>query len=339
MTAALALPLDAAPRAGTTRLLVASAAGLSHASFADLPDLLRPGDLLVVNDSATLPAALPAGELRLHLSTPLPPVRSEPWPDDGFERWVVELREGTARFHGGEAGEHLALPGGGEAELLARYLGGDRLWVARLRLPEPLLDYLARHGRPIRYRHSPPDRPLADYQTVFAREPGSAEMPSAGRPFTSGLVTRLLARGIAFAPVTLHTGVSSLEAGEHPYPERFRVSEATAKAVNAAERVIAVGTTVVRALETAAEPDGAVEHEPRGRSVREFEGWTRLVIDADREIGSVDGMITGWHEPDASHLAILDALAGRDLIARSYAAARGHGYRWHEFGDAHLLLP
>jgi S-adenosylmethionine:tRNA ribosyltransferase-isomerase len=331
MTAALALPHEAAPRAGAARLLVASEAGLSHASFADLPDLLRPGDLLVVNDSATLPAALPAGgRLRLHLSTPLPPVGTEPWPDDGFERWVVELRDGTERFGGGEAGEHIALPGGGDAELLARYLGGDRLWVARLRLPEPLLEYLARHGSPIRYRHSPADRPLADYQTVFAREPGSAEMPSAGRPFTSGLVTRLLARGIAFAPVTLHTGVSSLEAGERPYPERFRVPEATAKAVNAAERVIAVGTTVVRALETAAEPDGAAEP---------FEGWTRLVIDADRELVSVDAMITGWHEPDASHLAILEALAGRDLIARSYTAAHGHGYRWHEFGDAHLLLP
>jgi S-adenosylmethionine:tRNA ribosyltransferase-isomerase len=331
MTAVVALPLEAAPRADATRLLIASAAGLSHASFADLPDLLRPGDLLVVNDSATLPAALPVGDrMRLHLSTPLPPVGSEPWPDDGFERWVVELREGTERFRGGAAGERLALPGGGEAELLARYLGGDRLWVARLRLPGPLPDYLARHGRPIRYRHSPDDRPLADYQTVFAREPGSAEMPSAGRPFTAGLVTRLLARGIAIAPVTLHTGVSSLEPGERPYPERFRVSEATAKAVDGTERVIAVGTTVVRALETAAEPNGTVEA---------FEGWTRLVIDADREIASVDGMITGWHEPDASHLAILEALAGRDLVARSYAAARGHGYRWHEFGDAHLLLP
>jgi S-adenosylmethionine:tRNA ribosyltransferase-isomerase len=333
MTAAPALTAE--PRAQDVRLLVATPGGLSHAAFHDLTELLRPGDLLVVNDSATLPAALSAeragGErLRLHLSTPLPPVRSEPWPDDRFERWVVELRAGVERFGGGEAGERLALPGGGEAELLARYLGGTRLWAARLRLPEPLLDYLARHGSPIRYRHSMQERPLADYQTVFANEPGSAEMPSAGRPFTGALVKRLLARGIAFAPVTLHTGVSSLEAGERPYPERFRVPAATAKAVNAAQRVIAVGTTVVRALESVADEDGRVEP---------FEGWTRLVIDADREVRAVDGLITGWHEPESTHLAMLEAVAGRGLIDRSYAAARAHSYRWHEFGDSHLLLP
>jgi S-adenosylmethionine:tRNA ribosyltransferase-isomerase len=330
---ALPVPLEHAPadERDAVRLLAASPEGLRHARFGDLPDLLRPGDLLVVNASGTLPAALPTAQgVRLHLSTPLPPAGREPWPDDGYARWVVELRAGTERFHGGEAGERLRLPGGAEAELLARYLGGRRLWAARLRLPEPLLDYLARHGSPIRYRHATEERPLADYQTVFATEPGSAEMPSAGRPFTPALVTRLLARGIAFAPVTLHTGVSSLESGERPYPERFRVPEATAKAVNDAERVIAVGTTVVRALETAAEPDGMVVP---------FDGWTRLVIDADRDVRVVDGMITGWHEPDATHLDMLEAVAGRDLITRSYAAARAHGYRWHEFGDSHLLLP
>jgi S-adenosylmethionine:tRNA ribosyltransferase-isomerase len=337
MSAPLPLPLEAAePYADreAVRLLVAGRAGIEHASFRDLPDLLRPGDLLVVNSSATLPAALPAeragGErLRLHLSTSLP-LPGRPWPDDGHERWVVELREGGERHHGGQAGERLALPGGAHAELLARYLGGRRLWAARLRLPEPVLDYLARHGSPIRYRHSPQDRPLADYQTVFADEPGSAEMPSAGRPFTDRLVRRLLARGIAFAPITLHTGVSSLEAGEPPYPERFRVPAATAKAVNDAERVIAVGTTVVRALESVASADGTVEP---------VEGWTRLFVDPDRGVRAVDGMITGWHEPESSHLAMLEAIAGRDTIERSYAAARAHGYRWHEFGDSHLLLP
>ncbi|MGH2948392.1 MAG: S-adenosylmethionine:tRNA ribosyltransferase-isomerase [Solirubrobacteraceae bacterium] len=333
------------------RLLVAAAGGLEHARFEDLLELLSPGDLLVVNDSATLPAALPlAGGLRLHLSTPLPRPGGavwEPddpdswrapdsgssgddrasWPADGFERWVVELRRGGERFRGGQAGERFALPAGGEAELLARYLGGSRLWAARLRLPEPLHDYLARHGAPIRYRHATTERPLADHQTIFAAHPGSAEMPSAGRPFTDRLVTRLLARGIAFAAVTLHTGVSSLEAGEPPYPERFRVPAATAAAVNRADRVVAVGTTVVRALETVARPDGTVEP---GR------GWTRLVIDPERGVRAVDGLITGWHDPDASHLQLLEALAGRELIVRSYAVP---GYRRHEFGDSHLLLP
>jgi S-adenosylmethionine:tRNA ribosyltransferase-isomerase len=325
-------PAESPPEREAVRLLAASGARLRHAHFRDLPDLLQPGDLLVVNSSATLPAALPAGDLWVHLSTPLPhPSKGDgAWPADGFERWVVELREGTAPYGGGAAGARLALPGGAQAELLARFRGSARLWAARLKLPEPLQTYLARHGRPIRYRHATSERPLADYQTVFARDPGSAEMPSAGRPFTDRLVTRLLARGIAFASITLHAGVSSLETGETPYPERFEVPAATAAAVNNAERVIAVGTTVVRALETVARPDGTIEAAA---------GWTDHVIGPDTGVQAVDGLVTGWHEPDSSHLQILEAIAGRDLVERSYAAALAHGYRWHEFGDSHLLLP
>ncbi len=304
------------------RLLAASSAGIEHHQFTDLPDLLQPGDLLVVNTSATLPAALPAGgTLRLHLSTPLPGA----FGDDGAERWVVELRDGTAPYRRGRAGEKLPLPAGGEAELLAQYLGGQRLWAARLTLPEPLLAYLDQHGEPIRYCHLPKPRPLSDFQTIFALEPGSAEMPSAGRPFSRRVLDALAARGVRVADITLHCGVSSLERGEMPYPERFKVSAATADAVNAASRVIAVGTTVVRALETAA-------GEP-------FEGWTRLVITPETGVSVVDGIITGWHEPDASHLLMLEAIAGRDLVERSYDAALAGGYRWHEFGDSHLLLP
>jgi S-adenosylmethionine:tRNA ribosyltransferase-isomerase len=345
MIAAPALEsVDPPAERDAVRLLVAGPAGLEHRRFRELPDVLSPGDLLVVNTSATLPAALDAqragdDRLRLHLSTPLPRLAAADderwapaasWPDDGHERWVVELRDGPARYGGGQAGERLGLPGGGHAELLARYLGGERLWAARLRLPEPLPDYLARHGRPIRYGHETVERPLAEYQTIFAAEPGSAEMPSAGRPFTDRLVTRLLARGVAVASITLHTGVSSLERGELPYPERFRVPESTAHAVNAARRVIAVGTTVVRALETVARPDGTAVV---------GEGWTRLVIDGSRGVRVVDGLITGWHEPDSSHLLMLEAIAGHDLVERSYAAAAAHGYRWHEFGDSHLILP
>jgi S-adenosylmethionine:tRNA ribosyltransferase-isomerase len=339
MSTALAFELPARLEAAeppaerdAVRLLVASPDGIEHAAFRDLPDRLGPGDLLVVNTSATIPAALDLGDgRRLHLSTPLPPPpgRAGSWPQDGYERWVVELRAGGARFRGGRAGERLALPGGGEAELLAPYLGGRRLWAARLRLPEPLLHYLDRHGQPIRYRHLPEPRPLADFQTIFAAEPGSAEMPSAGRPFSERVLNRLGARGVGVATIVLHTGVSSLERGEAPYPERFRVSPEAAAAVNAAERVIAVGTTVVRALETAAEPDG---------TVAPFEGWTRLVITPERGVRVVDGIVTGWHEPDASHLLMLEAIAGREPVERSYAAALDAGYRWHEFGDSHLLL-
>ena len=159
--------------------------------------------MLVVNDSATLPAALPLADgRRLHLSTPLPKWDGA-WPDDGCERWVVELRDGMRPYRGGRAGERLALPEGGRGELLAPYLGGRRLWAARLRLPAPLLDYLDAHGMPIRYRHLPRPRPLADFQTIFATEPGSAEMPSAGRPFSRRALNALGARGVGIARVTL----------------------------------------------------------------------------------------------------------------------------------------
>jgi S-adenosylmethionine:tRNA ribosyltransferase-isomerase len=346
MSAALAVELPARleaieppPVRDEVRLLVASSSGLAHHRFTDLPDLLHPGDLLVVNTSATLPAALPAGDgLRLHLSTPLP----GRFPDDGHERWVVELRDGFAPHRSGRAGERFPLPGGGEAELLAPYLGGQRLWAARLTLPEPLLAYLDRHGEPIRYRHLPEPRPIADFQTIFALEPGSAEMPSAGRPFSRRVLDALRDRGIGVAPVVLHCGVSSLERGETPYPERFRVPAATADAVNAAARVIAVGTTVVRALESAA--DAGTVPRRGGRAIApagngDSPQWTRLVIAPERGVRVVDGILTGWHEPDASHLLMLEAIAGRELVERSYAAALAHGYRWHEFGDSHLILP
>jgi S-adenosylmethionine:tRNA ribosyltransferase-isomerase len=295
---------------------------LVHTRFLDLADHLSPGDLLVVNDSATLPAALPAlradgGAVDLHLSTPDP---SNP------SRWVVEVRSDGHRARA--RAETLQLPHGGKARLIAPYLSPNRLWIAQLDLPEPLLDYLDHHGAPIRYAHEPTARPLEDHQTIFATHPGSAEMPSAGRPFTKRALTRLRERGIGVQRITLHTGVSSQERGERPYPERFAVSRHTAERVNAAQRVIAVGTTVVRALETVADTHGVVHP---------GEGWTNLVITPERPIRGVDALLTGWHEPDASHLLMLEAIAGRPLLERSYAAALAHGYRWHEFGDVHLL--
>jgi S-adenosylmethionine:tRNA ribosyltransferase-isomerase len=154
-------------------------------------------------------------------------------------------------------------------------------------------------------------------------------MQSAGRPFSPRVLTALRERGVGVAELVLHTGVSSLERGEAPYPERFRVGPDTAAAVNAARRTIAVGTTVVRALESVATADG---------TVAAAEGWTRLVVTPERGVRVVDGLITGWHEPDASHLLMLEAIAGRDAVVGSYAAALEHGYLWHEFGDSHLLL-
>jgi S-adenosylmethionine:tRNA ribosyltransferase-isomerase len=312
------------------RLMVAErgAGHVRHARFRDLPDVLRAGDLLVVNTSATMPAALAAArddgtKLTLHVATAAPHLAGERW-------WVVELR-GAARL---SPGERVAVAGGASFELAAPYAGGTRLWLARFDGDLALPEHLHLHGRPIRYGYVRGRWPLSDYQTVFALDPGSAEMPSAGRPFTAALVTRLVARGVLVAPITLHTGVSSPERHEPPYPERYAVGQATARLVNHVRReggrVIAVGTTAVRALETAAGPDG---------TVTPSSGWTGLVVTPERGLLAVDGLITGWHEPAASHLLMLEAVAGAPLLRRSYDEALAAGYLWHEFGDSHLILP
>ena len=326
-----ALRLAREPASPPVALLVArrGAGTLAHAAFDDLPGLLDAGDLLVVNTSATVAAALPGSvdgtPVELRLSTPA-----------AGDAWVVELRRADLRpFPRPPLGASVSLPDGASAHLVERYRGSDRLTVARLSLGGARVsDYLARHGRPIRYPHAERERPLDAHQTVFAREPGSAEMPSAAGPFTAELVTELVTRGVLLAPLTLHTGVSSLDAGEAPYPERYAVPAATANVVNAVRgwggRVIAVGTTVVRALETVASADGTVSAGT---------GETGVVITPERGVRVVDGLLTGWHEPESSHLAMLEAVAGSGLLERSYTAARAHGYRWHEFGDSHLILP
>lgn len=296
---------------------------IAHDRFDDLPAFLQPGDLLVANDSATLPAALNARradgtDIALHLSTRLLGAL-----------WVVEPRKTEAL-----AGEVLQLPGEGTATLLAPYADSARLWTAQLDLPTPFLEYLARWGRPIAYPYVPEPWPLAMYQTVYAREPGSAEMPSAGRAFSKEVLIRLAQKGVGFATLTLHTGVASLEAHERPYDEPFTVPATTAEAVNAAHlsgrRVIAVGTTVVRALESATDE--------RGRVIS-TRGWTDLVITPERGVQVVDGLLTGFHEPEATHLAMLSAIAGREHLEVTYRVALDGGYLWHEFGDLHLILP
>jgi len=302
---------------------------VTHHAFIDLPDLLRPGDVLVVNTSATLPAAVsvPGRALTLHLSTERP---------DGT--WLVELRrnanKATVPYAGGVSGQRFPLPGGAELRLLRRF-SRERLWIAEIHTECPsVAEFLRAHGQPIRYGYVPRSWPLSAYQTVFATQPGSAEMPSAARPFTDRLVTRLVAAGVLLVPVLLHTGVASPEAHERPYPERFAVSPTTARLVNqaraAGSRVIAVGTTAVRALESAAGDDGVV---------RPAEGWTELIVTPERGVRVVDGLLTGFHEPRASHLDMLAAIAPRDLLDRCYRTAAESGYLWHEFGDVNLLLP
>lgn len=317
------------------RLLVSRGTEVSHHAFTDLPALLRAGDLLIVNTSETLPAAVDGtvGHARVvvHFST-----RG----DDG--RWAVELRDpdgrGTTRARaGGPADAVVRLPAGARLvveEPLAP--GSGRLWWARVSADVPAL--LRRHGRPIRYSYTERDQPLSAHRTVFALPSadgtGSAEMPSAARPFTAELVARLVSRGVQFAPVTLHTGVASPEAHEPPYPELFEVPGASARLINAARagggRVLAVGTTAVRAVESAAGPDGVV----RGAA-----GRTELVVTPERGVRVVEGLLTGLHEPQASHLLMLEAVAGRAAVERGYAEAVRRLYLWHEFGDVHLLLP
>jgi S-adenosylmethionine:tRNA ribosyltransferase-isomerase len=247
---------------------------------------------------------------------------------------MVELRaDDGSPLHPPPVGSRLVLPAGGSAEVLAPFAGSERLVVARLDLDVPLEIYLRRHGRAIRYGYVPAEWPLDAYQTVFAREPGSVEMPSAARPFTTELVTDLVGRGIAVAPLLLHTGVSSLEGDERPYPERYRVPRATADAINGTRqnggRVIATGTTVVRALATVTDDRGVV-HPGRG--------WTEVMVTPDTPVRSVDGLITGWHEPESTHLMMLEAFAGRAALESAYRAALAGGYLWHEFGDSHLIV-
>lgn len=319
------------------RLLVATPGHVGHHRFRSLGRHLRAGDLLVVNTSATLPAALDARRadgrsVVVHVSGPHP---------DGGGDWVVELRrpDGAGPVGDASVAEVVVLPAGVELSLVEPYpdpraTAGTRLWRAALPGDVVLHDHLAAHGRPITYGYVPDRWPLAAYQTVFARIPGSAEMASAGRPFTPELVADLVARGVTIAPITLHTGVSSLEVGEPPQPEPYRVSERTAELVELTRRtggrVVAVGTTVTRALEAAVAPDGVV---------RGSEGWTDLVLGPERPARVVSGLITGWHASGASHLALLEAVAGPALVRQAYTAALAGEILWHEFGDSCLLLP
>jgi S-adenosylmethionine:tRNA ribosyltransferase-isomerase len=317
------------------RMLVAGRAdgSLIHSHFSELPRFLNEGDLVVLNTSGTLASEVDGTDsdgrtVQIHLSTQLP-----------AGLWTVEVRRDGEASLGDSTGTSIALRGDGRLTLLAPYSPGPgglgvRLWVSRLETPVALHTYLALHGRPIRYGYVRGSYPITAYQNVYATEPGSAEMPSAGRPFTPEVLTRLVAKGVGVAPLLLHTGVASLEANEPPYAEYFKVSSSTAHRVNDTRRsggqVIAVGTTVVRALESVVDDHGRVHP---------AEGWTETVVSPAHPVRSIDGLLTGWHEPEASHLAMLEAIAGRPVLEASYAAALAEGYLWHEFGDVHLILP
>jgi S-adenosylmethionine:tRNA ribosyltransferase-isomerase len=326
------------------RMLVSDRATgeVTHAHFRHLPHFLRPGDLLVLNTSATLPAALTAvrdnGDvIALHWSTPLPgglavvEPRTLTPPFAALRATLSRVAEGGAQRRV-RAGETLALSGGGRATLLAPYRDSKRLWIAQLEIDMPIVEYLRRWGRPITYSYIGQPFPIDAYQTVYAERAGSAEMPSAGRAFTRPMLACLRRSGVQLAKLVLHTGVASLELHERPYEEWFEVPLRTAERVRAAKarggRVIGVGTTVVRALESSVDANG---------DVVASRGWTDLVITPERGVRVVDGLLTGLHEPRATHLAMLEAIAGRTTIEKAYAEALGQGYLWHEFGDVHLI--
>jgi S-adenosylmethionine:tRNA ribosyltransferase-isomerase len=319
------------------RLMIASPVGIEHTFFYRLADQLHAGDVLVVNTSATVPGQLDGtrhdSAVVVHIANRL---------GDGTR--VVELRtapDASATVLDGRVGEQIALPAGGVLELIAPYPQpnssptgvGNRLWRGRVMIEQRVSAYLCEHARPISYGYLNGWFPLSAYQTIFALCPGSAEMPSAARPFSAELVARLVARGVIFAPITLHTGLSSQDAGEAPQPEWFEVSETTAHLVNSSKahggRVIAVGTTATRAIESAAHLD---------RRVTAASGWTELVISPERPVRVVDGLITGWHNPEASHLLLVESVAGAELTQRAYDAAVAEHYLWHEFGDSCLFL-
>ncbi len=312
------------------RLLVSTPHGHHHARFVDLSRFLQQGDLLVVNRSATLAASLPAvgqiGSFIVNLSTSY-----------GNGIWLAEPRwspsaPGPLPLC---AGDQIAVAGL-VARLIAPHPGIERLWF--MRIEGDLCKAMALHGSPIRYGYLAQAQPLSAYQTMFSAVPGSAEMPSAARPFTRRVVNGLRARGIELAGVLLHTGVSSLEIESESiedhtlYAEPFHVPRRTARAVNQAKaegrRVIAVGTTVVRALESTW----------HGGQVQPGKGFTRIYVHPGTGSHVVDGLITGLHDPMASHLAMLYAIAGQQMIRSGYDEAVRNGYLWHEFGDSHLIV-
>lgn len=311
--------------------------GLQHRQFKDLAEELLPGDLLVVNDSQMMPGRIPAraqGEdLVLHLAGRLSPHRFlvERRTQEGGPDWS-HFALGTILTVVDEAGSPIS-----EGTVQQHFHPKSRIWIVDSN--DDWYRIATQHGRPIQYHYVTAEQPLSQYRTLFGSRPGSVEMPSASRPFTGGLMTRLRHRGVEFAPLTLHTTVSSHEVmgdfEDHPIlPEWFHIPRLTARRIahakRAGHRVIAVGTTVVRALETRLDQEGL----PVAQS-----GWTTRIVSPDDPPILVDGLITGLHDNFSSHLALLYSFASRDLIRDAYEEASVHQYLWHEFGDLSLICP
>ena len=327
-------------RRDSVRLLVSRGAEPpTHERFTDLPGLLEPGDLLVVNTSKTMPAAVsgtlvPPGSwphvrpVEVHLSTELP---------TGL--WLVEVRSpgrpASTPMADDVTGSRVELDGGASIDLLARFTGSNRLWVSSLHLPDGvgLVDHLAAHGRPIRYplraaglahrrlrhgvRHRAGQRRDAQRQPSVHHRAGHGSGRGRHRDQPRAAAHRRLVGRVPRASVPR----ALLGAPGHRRSGQRHAA--------AGGRVVAVGTTVVRALESAVDDRGVVHP---------ASGWADVVVTPERGVRAVDGLITGWHEPEASHLLMLEAVAGRPALASAYDAAIAERYLWHEFGDVHLIL-
>jgi S-adenosylmethionine:tRNA ribosyltransferase-isomerase len=342
------------PRDQVRLLVIERATGkIEHSRFDKIENYVRAGDLFVFNSSRTLPASLrgcaggcgggSAPEAALHHAHaahgPCMEVRlAERLPDNS---WLALLlcEQGDPFGCGLRAGMQIDFAEGLTASVLERDENIHRLWKLRFSIAgADLVDLIYRLGKPIRYEYVSAPWDLDYYQTVYATEPGSAEMPSAGRAFTWKLLLDLRKRGIDSAYIVLHTGLSSYmdDALDRAHPaseEEYFVSTTTAEKINWTRenggRVVAVGTTVVRALESVAD---------RAGRVREGHGYTRLNIDHHHHLKAVNGLLTGLHEPEASHLDLLSAFLPAEQIRDAYEEAIARRYLWHEFGDLNLIL-
>ncbi|WP_421382272.1 S-adenosylmethionine:tRNA ribosyltransferase-isomerase [Bacillus salacetis] len=307
------------------RLMIMNGEKVHHERFSSLPDFLEEGDLLIFNNSRTIPAVLKAAacnrEVEIRLSRQL---------DDN--RWEALIWGGLF-----PACDELHLPNGVKAVI---HGNGNEKPLVTLQFSlggVELMDYIYKHGEPIRYEYIDSAWTLDAYQTAYASVPGSVEMASAGRAFSWKMFETLKAKGIKTAFLTLHTGLSYYGNDRWPnpnkHPEAFHIPQETAELINSARkangRVIAVGTTVVRALETAADENGYIN---------ETEGITNLYIKNDHQLKAVDGLVTGLHEPEATHLEMLSAFTYEHQLFEAYREALKRGYLWHEFGDMNLIF-
>ncbi len=322
------------PRDAARLLVVGPGGTLEHRIFRDLPELLEPGDLLVVNDTRVIPARLEGrkGEGKVEV-TLVQPAGEGRW--RALARPGRKLSEGT-RIDFAENFSATVTAKGEMGEVVLAFETGD----------EDLVILLDHHGAMplppyIKRREGPQAQDRQDYQTVYAREAGAVAAPTAGLHFTPELLERLEARGIGRATVTLHVGLGTFQpirvedTRDHAmHSEWGRVSSETAAAVNAARaaggRIVAVGTTSVRLLESAATPDGRLEP---------FEGETAIFITPGYAFRIVDRMVTNFHLPKSTLFMLVSAFAGTQTMRRAYEEAIAEGYRFYSYGDACLLSP